>query len=393
MNTRRKPARREPVPWFMPRRSKRPQRVALAIIVSLVCFAGFSAHSAYTRLMTYPDRPGVGGGQPITLTIPAGSSFPKVLEILQEHEVIGADEATAFKLFVLHRGAAGKVTAGKHTFRGDMTPTQILEELMHSEPVHERRVTIPEGKNSLQIAEIFANAGLGGDEEALLYAMRDPELLAELGIEGENAEGYLFPDTYRFSTSVSAEDIVRRLVKRHRQVYAELRKQHVDGARKLADDFEWGDPEIVIMASLIEKETGQAAERPRIASVFLNRLRFESFKPKLLQTDPTIIYGCTVPKRVSAACEEFEGRIRRIHLRDPDNPYNTYTHEGLPPGPISNPGRGSLEAVLAPERTRYLYFVSRNDGTHYFSKSRREHEEAVDKFIRGGAKGDGSVQK
>ena len=127
--------------------------------------------------------------------------------------------------------------------------------------------------------------------------------------------------------------------------------------------------------------------------MFLNRLRFTSFKPKLLQTDPTIIYGCTVPEQKSAACESFEGRIRRVHLRDPDNPYNTYTHEGLPPGPIANPGRAALEAVLRPEKTRYLYFVSRNDGTHQFSKTVEEHERAVDKYIRGNAKGDGSVQQ
>ncbi|MGB1275340.1 MAG: endolytic transglycosylase MltG, partial [Nannocystaceae bacterium] len=125
--------------------------------------------------------------------------------------------------------------------------------------------------------------------------------------------------------------------------------------------------------------------------VFFNRLRFASFKPKLLQTDPTIIYGCTVPATISEACKQFEGRIRRIHLRDPDNLYNTYTHEGLPPGPITNPGRAALEAVFAPKNSRFLYFVSRNDGTHQFSRNRKEHEAAVDKYIRGGAVGDGSA--
>jgi UPF0755 protein len=312
---------------------------------------------------------------------------------LQEHEVIGPDEATPFKLFVLHRGAAGKITAGEHSFRGDMTPTEVLEELQRRQAIQERRVTIPEGKNSLQIAEILADAGIGGSSTELLAAMRDPELLARLEIPAASAEGYLFPDTYKFSTDATAAEVVERLVRRHRQVYAEVRRAHIAGAHTLAEDFGWGDHEILIMASLIEKETGQPAERPRIASVFLNRLRFNTFKPKLLQTDPTIIYGCTVPERKSAACQKFEGRIRRIHLRDPDNPYNTYTHEGLPPGPISNPGRDALEAVLAPERTKYLYFVARNDGTHHFSKTRREHEAAVDKYIRGGAKGDGTVQK
>lgn len=385
--------KRGPRPWYKPRRSRRAQRWALGIIISLLLLAVFTAHAGWKRLTSYPDRPGTGGADPIELRIPAGASFPQVLEILQEEGVIAEDEGTAFKIFVLQRGAAGKVTAGEHTFRGDMTPTQILDELMRSQPALERRVTIPEGKHMLQVAAILAEAGLGGSEAELIAAMRDPKLLAALEIPGPSAEGYLFPDTYKFSVEASPEAIVRRLVKRHRQVYAELRRAHADGAERLAKDFDWGDHEIVIMASLIEKETGKAAERPRIASVFLNRLRFASFKPKLLQTDPTIIYGCTVPTDKSKACEQFEGRIRRIHLRDSDNPYNTYTHEGLPPGPISNPGRGALSAVLAPERTRYLYFVSRNDGTHYFSKTRQEHERAVDKYIRGNAKGDGTVQK
>ncbi|PRP96357.1 endolytic transglycosylase MltG [Enhygromyxa salina] len=386
-------AARKPHPWYLPRKSSRPQRWALGIIVTLLGLALFTAYSGYKRLTTYPERPGVGSSEPITLTIPAGASFPRVLELLQEHEVIAADEAQAFKLFVLHRGAAAKVTAGKHEFRGDMTPTQILDELMRRQGAQERRVTIPEGKQSLQIAQIFAEAGLGGSEAELIAAMRDPELLARLEIPAASAEGYLFPDTYKFSTEATATQIVERMIKRHQQVFNEVRRANGEGARELLDELGWGDHQIVTMASLIEKETGQAAERPRIASVFINRLRFTSFKPKLLQTDPTIIYGCTVPVRKSEACQQFEGRIRRIHLRDPDNPYNTYTHEGLPPGPISNPGRDALAAVLAPEKTRYLYFVARNDGTHQFSKSVEEHEAAVNKYILGGAKGDGSVQK
>ena len=132
------------------------------------------------------------------------------------------------------------------------------------------------------------------------------------------------------------------------------------------------------MASLVEKETAQPAERPRIAGVFLNRLKLPTFVPHRLETDPTIVYGCTVPVKKSAACKKFEGRIRKMHLTDEDNPYNTYTHEGLPPGPISNPGRAALEAVLKPDATPYLYFVSKNDGTHYFSKTRAEHEAAVE---------------
>lgn len=386
-------AKHKPIPWYVPRKSRRASRWALLIIVSLLTFAAWSAWSGWQRLTTYPDRPGTGTSDIIHVTIPAGASFPQVLELLQAHGVVAPEDARVFKLFVLHRGAAQKTTAGKHQFRGDMTPTEILDELQRRQPVKERRVTIPEGLHTVQIASLLADAGLGGSQQQLLAAMRDPKLIARLELPATGAEGYLFPDTYQFSTEATAEQIVERLVSRHQQVYAEVRRAHNGGAQTLATDLGWGDPQIVIMASLIEKETGQAAERPRIASVFLNRLRFTTFQPKLLQTDPTIIYGCTVPEQKSEACRQFEGRIRRIHLRDPDNPYNTYTHEGLPPGPICNPGRAALEAVLAPERTRYLYFVARNDGTHQFSKTVQEHDAAVDKYIRGNAKGDGTVQE
>ena len=173
-------------------------------------------------------------------------------------------------------------------------------------------------------------------------------------------------------------------------MYADLSRRHRDAERRLAEGLEWSTHDIVTLASIVEKETAAKHERPLIAGVFLNRMRFSSFTPKYLATDPTIIYGCVVPVRKSAACEQFEGRIRRIHLRDQDNPYNTYTHVGLPPGPISNPGREALEAVLEPKSSRFLYFVSRNDGTHKFSRSRTEHDEAVELYQRQGAVGDGT---
>ncbi|MFV8750761.1 endolytic transglycosylase MltG [Nannocystaceae bacterium ST9] len=384
-------SKRKPRPWYMPRRSRRPQRLALVILALVLAMGVYAVHSVWRTYVEYPDRPGLGRAEPISLTVPSGASFPVVLDLLVEHEVIAESDATLFRLFVLDEGAAGKVTAGKHEFRGDMTAREILAELQRRQPVIERRVTIPEGKHMVQVADLLAEAGLG-DRQAFITAMRDPALLERLGVPGPSLEGYLFPDTYKFAAGATPEQILERMVKRHQQVYAELQRKYRAGATTLEQDLGWGDREIVIMASLIEKETGQAAERPRIASVFLNRLRFASFKPKLLQTDPTIIYGCTVPIEKSSACKQFEGRIRKIHLRDPENPYNTYTHEGLPPGPIANPGRDALAAVLAPETTRYLYFVARNDGTHQFSKSREEHEAAVEKYIRGGAKGDGTVQ-
>jgi UPF0755 protein len=303
---------------------------------------------------------------------------------------VAEDDAIAFKLFVLHKGAARKTTAGPHVFRGDMTPVEILDELARKQKSQEVQVTIPEGKNILEVAAILAEAGLS-DAATLEQAMRDPELLESLGIAGETAEGYLFPDTYRFETKSSAEDVVRRLVERHRTVFEGLRRRYRKEAEDLQDDLQWGDREIVILASIVEEETAAKHERPLIAGLFLNRMKFSSFKPKLLQTDPTIVYGCTVPKKKSAACLKFTDRIRTAQLRDTENPYSTYAHEGLPPGPICNPGRAAIEAVLAPKKSRFLYFVSRNDGTHQFSKTVSEHEHWVELYQRQGLVGDGSA--
>lgn len=356
-------------------------------VVLLAVFGAFIAlRGAYTRLLEYPERPGRGSSEPIEVTVPSGASFPQVLELLVEQGVIAKDEASYFKVYVLHKGAARKITAGEHTFRGDMTPAEVLEELERKQKVEEVTVTIPEGKNILEVAQILADAGLA-DPKRLVAAMRDPKLIEKLGLEGPSVEGYLFPDTYKFRAKSEPEQIIERLVQRHQQVFADLRRRHRKGVAKLENQLGWGEREIVTLASIVEKETGVGHERPRIAGVFLNRLRFSSFQPKLLQTDPTIIYGCTVPEEKSEACQKFEGRIRTIHLRDKDNPYSTYANEGLPPGPISNPGRAALEAVLDPEASRYLYFVARNDGTHEFSKSEAEHEKWVDLYQRQGQVG------
>lgn len=376
--------------WWKLRKSRRAQRWTFAIVIASVVALAWFVRKSYQEIIAYPDRPGVGSADAIVIEVPSGASFPEVLALLVEGGVIPSDEATKFRLFVLHKGAARKVTAGKHNFRGDMTPVEVLEELERKQERKTLRATIPEGKNMLDVVQILAAAGLS-DPASLEAAMRDPELLKELGIDGPTSEGYMFPDTYQFNVDDTPAVILAKLVKRHREVYVELRRRYRNEAQDLADDLQWDDHDIVTLASIVEKETGAKHERSIIAGVFLNRLRFSSFKPKRLETDPTIIYGCTVPTVKSAACQQFEGRIRRIHLRDQENPYNTYTHEGLPPGPITNPGKAALEAVFAPKKSRFLYFVARNDGTHQFSKSVAEHEAAVELFQRQGAVGDGSA--
>ncbi len=376
--------------WWQLRRSRRAQRWALAAVVITLVGAVWFARTTWDRLITYPDRPAPGTSDPIEFVVPQGASFPEVLALLVDNGVVPEADATSFRLFVLHKGAARKVTAGPHKFRGDMTPVEVLDELQRKQQRKAVRITVPEGKNILEIAQIIAAAGIS-DAATIEAAMRDPKLLAELAIPGPTAEGYLFPDTYSFNVDDEPAVVIGKMVSRHREVYADLRRRYREEAQDLADDLQFDDHDIVTLASIVEKETGAKHERPLIAGVFLNRLEFKSFKPKLLQTDPTIVYGCTVPAQKSVACQKFEGRIRTIHLRDQDNPYSTYAHEGLPPGPISNPGKAALEAVFAPKKSKFLYFVARNDGTHQFSKTEEEHEAAVTLYQRRGAVGDGSA--
>jgi UPF0755 protein len=193
-----------------------------------------------------------------------------------------------------------------------------------------------------------------------MAAVEDAEFAHSLGIENPTLEGYLFPDTYRFPRNLSAREIARELVDQFSAVWQTIEPQ----ARKRGMSMS----EVVTLASIVEKETGAAEERPVIAAVFLNRLD----KRMRLETDPSVIYGI----------EDFDGNLRKRHLTDRSNPYNTYRHKGLPPGPIASPGAGALRAVVEPAENEYLYFVSRNDGTHQFSRSYREHVNAVNRYQR-----------
>jgi UPF0755 protein len=351
--------------------------VTTAIVASGLAVVGWQA-------LGYPDRRPKGPTREAKLVIEKGTTLNEIARRLGEAGII--ERPSWFRFYASERGLANKIRAGQYQLSSAMTPRQVLDKLVEGVPVEEVAVTIPEGKNLVQIAEIFDEAGVTSKAE-LERAARDKELAKALGVPGDTLEGYLFPDTYKFQRGTPATKVATTMVKRAQHVYAELKEKHKAGFAALQKTYKFGDREVVLMASLVEKETGQGDERPRIAGVFLNRLRLPTFVPHLLQTDPTIIYGCTVPLVKSEACKRFEGRIRRIHLEDKENPYNTYTHEGLPPGPISNPGRAAIEAVLAPDATPYLYFVSKNDGTHYFSKTRAEHEAAVDKYQRHGGGG------
>jgi UPF0755 protein len=356
------------------------QRALLVFLVTAV--VGLGAIGLLARAAwRYGDTPGGIARGKVEIEIPKGATAGEVAERLAGAGLIG--RPAVFRLYAGQRGVAARFKAGRYVIQAPATPKQIVDALVKGAADELIAVTIPEGKNLVEVADILAGAGIAPKEEILARAT-DASFVAGLGLPGSTLEGYLFPDTYRLRARTPAARVLIPMVRRHRQVFEELRMRHAKSVVELKKMLGFDDHRIVILASIVEKETGQSQERPRIAQVFINRLHLPTFTPHLLQTDPTIVYGCTVALPRSDACAQWDGRIRRIQLDDPENPYNTYTHEGLPPGPIANPGRAALEGVMASDKTPYLYFVSRNDGTHYFSKTVAEHNAAVVKYQRGG---------
>lgn len=237
-----------------------------------------------------------------------------------------------------------------------MASQAILEKLLTGRVVL-HPVTIPEGYNLAQIAEVLAGQQVT-DVKEFSKLVRDRPFITTLGIEADSLEGYLFPETYSFPRQAKARDVIKAMVDGlHRVWSADLQEQ--------AARMKLSLHQVLTLASVIEKETGSKDERELIAAVFHNRLR----KKIPLQSDPTVIYGL----------QAFDGNI---HKRDLSvmSPYNTYRVQGLPPGPIASPGAHSLRAALFPAQASYLYFVSRNDGTHQFSSTLAEHNQAVEKY-------------
>jgi UPF0755 protein len=345
------------------------------------------------NVWSYPDTPDGTARGKIVIDIPKGAGVPQVAQILVRAGLL--EQPTLFRLYAGQRKVASRMRAGQYEMDAPLTPRQLIDILSRGVKDKLVAVTIPEGKNLLEVAALFDRAGVA-PQQALLARATNSGFLRGLRVSGPSLEGYLFPDTYRLRPGTDPAHVLTTLVRRHRQVFAELNAAYPRGLKSLRDKLKFTVSDVVTLASIVEKETGRPAERPRIAQVFVNRLSFPAFDPKLLQTDPTITYGCIVApiflEKTSDACRRWEGTIRTRHLRDAQNPYNTYVHSGLPPGPICNPGRAALKAVLHPDGSPYLYFVSKNDGTHQFSTTRAAHETAVVIYQRGGKPLQGGAQ-
>lgn len=238
-------------------------------------------------------------------------------------------------------------------------------------------VTIPSGATMLDVFAILDAAGVA-HADALTAHAREPRYLSDQGLGGDSVEGYLYPGDYRFDADMDPEAVLTALIARHREAWRQLVAAAPDAPRALSDR------DLVVLASLVEAETPDPSERPRMAQVFLNRLTDPDFTPHRLEDDAAVRYGCWVPVVRSAACRDWDrtDRLHRTQLDDPENPYNTYTHEGLPPGPVDSPGDSSLAAVLAPDGSDYLYSVPTADGHHLFARTFEEHERNVEQVLR-----------
>jgi UPF0755 protein len=305
-------------------------------------------------LWRYANQPGSRLDRQVIFAIAPGEGFDSLISRLQTDGLIKAPYK--FKVWARLKGDDKKLKAGEYYLSASMTPNQILGVLVDGKS-YLYHLTIPEGFNLEQIAAEVAAQGLG-DKQTFLDLASDPKTASRYEITAQSLEGYLFPDTYLFPKGVPAATIIDKMVKRFIEQFppewhARARQMHMSVH------------EIVTLASIIEKETGDPAERPLISSVFHNRLK----RKMRLESDPTVIYGI----------KDFDGNIKRRHLNT-RTPYNTYVIRGLPPGPIASPGRAAIEAALYPADTSFLFFVSKKDKTHHFSTNIREHNRAVRKY-------------
>ena len=302
------------------------------------------------RFLTTPLVP----PQPTTVEIKAGSSFTRVARQLENAGIVS--NAAGFTWLARWRGATANIHAGEYLFETEARPDEVLARLVAGD-IRKFQVTIPEGFNLREIAARLAKTGIAAAED-FLAPCYDTGFIRELGVEADSLEGYLFPETYTYTSSTTARQLLRAMVD-------QLNRNLSPALLARAETLGMNRHELLTLASIIQKEAGNVMEMPMISAVFHNRLK----RGIALQADPTVIYGIA----------DFDGNLTRRHLQTP-TPYNTYRKRGLPPGPIASPGQFALRAAAEPAETKALYFVARGDGTHKFSMTLKEHNRAVRRY-------------
>lgn len=296
----------------------------------------------------------------IIYELESGKSFLTIANELQKLNIV--THAKLFSWYAKLKGQRSQIKAGEYLLKTNMTPDQVLQVIISGKSI-EKPFTVAEGLNIFEIADLIEKTGKATKAE-FLQLVNDKKFIQQvLGEDVDSLEGYLFPETYMMNKKTTINELVQQMVQRFKIVFSEIYQGQIDMPIPLSKK------EIIILASIVEKETGASIERPSIASVFYNRLT----KKMKLQTDPTIIYG----KALQTG--KYEINITRQDLIN-ETSYNTYVIPALPPGPIANPGKEAILAVLHPAKTDYLFFVSKNDGTHVFSTDLKNHTNAVNQF-------------
>ncbi len=330
------------------------RRAAAALVIVLIALGAFVAWEAQQRL----SRPFKGySGSEAFLDIPAGAGPASIgRELVRQGVVV---DLFTYRLALWRSGVATGLKAGEYRFDAAMTPGAVLAKIARGE-VYFRLVTFREGLTIRQMAQLYEDHGLGSARD-FLDAAGDRSRVADLDGAARDLEGYLFPETYSLQRRTSARELVSMMVDRFDTVFDRSLRQEAQAAGLTVRDA-------VTLASIIEKETSRPEERALVSAVYRNRLR----RKMGLQCDPTVIYALERAGR-------YDGNLTRENLKF-DSPYNTYRYAGLPPGPIAAPGRASLEAAVRPAEVDYLYFVSRNDGSHAFASTLDEHNRNVRRY-------------
>jgi len=319
--------------------------VALAILAAVLL-------SAFLLFDTNPK----GSWEGKLVLIPKGSPLPEVTGILREGGIL--PHPLAFRALVLLTFSGRRLHYGEYAFPTPPSAFEAWRRLVRGDVI-KYEVTVRPGANLYDVSELLKEKKLV-TAEAFLATASSPAILRRLEIPGESAEGYLFPDSYIFVKPVTPEEVLEFMVR-------QFRRKVPQDAEKRAREAGLSLHQVVTIASIIEKETGVDEEKPIVSAVIRRRLALGM----PLQMDPTVIYGM----------KRFDGTVTRKDLRTA-GPYNTYLNRGLPPGPIANPGLAALAAALNPSNSEYLFFVSRNDGSHTFSRTLSEHNRAVEQFRR-----------
>lgn len=333
------------------------RKAFVTVLITLLVLGGAAAYiglKVWDRI--HEPYKGYEGAEQF-VDIPPGMSSTAIGRSLVAAGVIESD--TVFRVALRLSGNVRGLKAGEYRFDHPISAVEVIDTVTRGD-IFARRITFPEGLTILEMAKLYESRGFGPARD-FTAAAADASLVKDIDPSARDLEGYLFPDTYALPRRTPASRLITQMVGRFRATYD-------DNLRSHAEEREMTTREVVTLAALIEKETAAAAERPLVAAVYTNRLKIGMG----LQADPTVVYALQ-------KAGKYDGNIRREDLAL-DSPYNTYKYRGLPPGPIAAPGKASLEAAVSPAEVPYLYFVSRNDGTHAFAATLDEHNANVREF-------------